>query len=112
MGHLGRAHPEVKPVYAAKEYRQGKDTLLAVCDEDCLGETYREGKLRIHVDPGFYDGRRIDADTFERLFQRATIANLVGKQCVQAAVDLGFIDPAHVLTIDGVPHAQWALLMG
>ncbi len=106
------AATEDAPVYAAKQYQQGKDTLLAVCDEDCLGKTYSEGKLTLHVDPAFYDGDRIDRDEFGRLFQGATIANLVGPQCVEAGIEMGFIDKAHVIEIDGVPHAQWTIMFG
>ena len=96
--------------FAAKEYRQGKDLLLAVCDEECLGQDYQEGKLRLRVEPGFYDGRRIGEDEFEVAMQRATIANLVGKRTVAAAIRMGLVAEENVLSIAGVPHAQWALL--
>ncbi len=96
--------------FAAKEYRQGKEVLLAVCDEECLGETYREGELKLQVDPGFYDGDRIERGTFEAMIQRATVANFVGERTVALAMELGFIEQGNVIRIDGVPHAQWAIL--
>lgn len=98
------------PIFAAKEYAQGKETLFAVCDEDCLDKKYKEGKLSLHVDPGFYDGIRISEEEFAYYFRRCTIANLVGKKAVALAVELGFVNEANVITIDGTPHAQWALM--
>jgi uncharacterized protein len=34
----------------------------------------------------------------------------VGEKAVGLALELGFIDQANVIRIQGVPHAQWALL--
>lgn len=97
-------------MFAAKEYRQGKETLFAVCDEECLDKQYKEGKLTLKVDPEFYDGRRIGEEEFRLALQRATVANFVGERSVTLAVDLGFIGADNVIKIEGVPHAQWALL--
>jgi uncharacterized protein len=97
-------------MFAAKEYQQGKEVLFAVCDEECLGEKYSEGRLRLNVNPDFYDGRRIHRVEFEAAMQRATVANFVGEKAVGLALELGFIDQANVIRIQGVPHAQWALL--
>ncbi|MBW3583909.1 MAG: DUF424 family protein [Euryarchaeota archaeon] len=96
---------------AAKEYRQGEEILFAACDVDCLDKHLKEGKVSLKVDPDFYDGGRIDDAEFALAFRRATIANLVGDKVVGLAIDLGFIESGQVITIDGVPHAQYALLM-
>lgn len=97
-------------MFAAKEYRQGKELLLAVCDEECLDQHYQEGDLSLKVDPGFYDGRRIGAEEFRLALGRATVANFVGERSVALAIDLGFVGEANVIRIQGVPHAQWAVL--
>ncbi len=97
--------------FVAKEYRQGKETLFAACDEECLGEHYREGALQLKVDASFYDGGRIGRAEFEVAMRRATIANFVGERAVALAIDLGFVSADNVIRIEGVPHAQWALMM-
>lgn len=97
-------------MFAAKEYRQGKELLLAVCDEDCLDQHYREGELSLKVDSDFYDGRRIGEDEFRLALDRATVANFVGERAVGLAIDLGFVGEGNVIRIQGVPHAQWAIL--
>lgn len=97
-------------MFAAKEYRQGRETLFAVCDEECLGKHYQEGKLTLKVDEDFYDGRRIDPEGFRLALGRATVANFVGERAVGLAIELGFVGESNVIRIDGVPHAQWAVL--
>lgn len=83
---------------------------MAACDEDVLGCTYREGKLKLEVRPDFYDGFAGDEAVLEAQLRACTIANLVGKNVVEFAIELGFVARENVLTIGGVPHAQWALL--
>jgi uncharacterized protein len=109
--HGGVEVSSLSEKFAAKEYRQGKEVLFAACDEECLGETYEEGKLKLQVDPGFYDGDRIERATFIAMLQRATVANFVGERAVALAVEMGFIEQGNVIRIDGVPHAQWAVMI-
>ena len=47
----------------------------------------------------------------EEHLQRATIANLVGERCVRCGVKMGLIMEENILIIDGVPHAQFALMI-
>ncbi len=98
-------------MFAAKNYQQGVQRLLAACDEELLGTRHSEGKLRLDVTPSFYDGVRIDDQTLGMYLRSCTVANLVGKRTVDLAVTLGLVDPANVLSIGGIPHAQ-LLVMG
>jgi hypothetical protein len=91
---------------SVKIYRQGDDIVIGACDEHLLGKKFRDGKLQIDVAKHFYDGERIDVKTLKKFLLDATIANLVGKETVKCAQDLGLVDPAYVLKIKGIPHAQ------
>jgi hypothetical protein len=91
---------------SVKIYKQGDDLVIGACDEHLLGKKFRDGKLQIDVARHFYDGERVDVKTLKKFLLDATIANLVGKQTVKCALDLGLVDPAYVLKIKGVPHAQ------
>jgi hypothetical protein len=89
-----------------KIYRHGNDLMIGACDEHLIGKTFTEGKFRLNVDKKFYDGDRVDAPTLKRFLRDATIANLVGKETVNIAIDLGLVDPSCILRIKGIPHAQ------
>ncbi len=93
-----------------KIYRVQGEVLLAACDEELLGKTFREGELKLEVKERFYKGELVDEDALDAMLEEATIANLTGERCVGKAIELGYVDEARVLRIQGVPHAQMAKL--
>jgi hypothetical protein len=88
-----------------KVYRKGGDVLVAACDEDLLGQTFREGEIRITVG-SFYEGERVTPEAFLRHLALATIGNFVGRITVRVAREGGYLDEGCELFIAGVPHAQ------
>ncbi|HLE47154.1 MAG TPA: DUF424 family protein [Candidatus Thermoplasmatota archaeon] len=105
------AHNPLAAVFRVKNYRQGREKLLAACDEEVLGRQLSEGKLRLHVSPDFYDGFPATEEEFEAQMRSCTIANLVGERVVDLAIKWGFVAKENVIRIEGVPHAQWALFL-
>lgn len=96
--------------FAVKAYQQGVQRLVAACDSELLGTSHREGKFKLDVVPTFYDGLRVDAEGLGAYLRSATVANLVGRRSVDVAVSMGLVDPANVLVVSGVPHAQFLVL--
>lgn len=84
----------------------GNNVVLAVCDCDLLGKTLREGKIVFKVKDEFYKGRKTTVDEAVGLIGNSTIVNLVGKNCVESAIQQGYVHPEAVLKIEGIPHAQ------
>ncbi|WP_049937527.1 DUF424 domain-containing protein [Haloplanus natans] len=80
--------------------------LVAVCDEECLGETYGDGEVSLTVTEDFYGGREADRDEVVDSLTRASVANLVGERCVTVAIEAGLVDEERVLDLDGALHAQ------
>jgi len=94
-----------------KVYRQGRETLVAACDAEIIGKTFRSKELKITVSEGFYKGDSGDEDLLVNRLEMATVANLVGKKTIEVAIKHGFVDPACVLLIGEVPHAQMARMI-
>jgi uncharacterized protein len=84
----------------------GTNVLLAVCDCELLGKTLREGKIVFRIKDEFYNGRKATVDEAMGMIDNSTIVNLVGKTCVEKAIDEGYVHPDAVIKIEGVPHAQ------
>lgn len=105
----GRAAP-AGDGFCVKAYQQGVQRLVAACDAELVNTSHREGKFRLDVPASFYDGLRVDADSLGAYLRGATVANLVGRRSVDVAVALGLVDPANVLVVSGVPHAQFLVL--
>jgi uncharacterized protein len=93
-----------------KVYHQGKETLVAAADSDLIGKTFREGKFKIEVGK-FYEGDVVDETEFVSHLQIATIGNFVGMETIEAAKRAGFVSDGGILWINGVPHAQFVLMM-
>jgi hypothetical protein len=63
------------------------------------------------VSEGFYKGDSGDEEMLVNRLEMATVANLVGRKTIEVAVKHGFVDPACVLMIGEVPHAQIARMI-
>jgi hypothetical protein len=84
--------------------------LLAACDEELLGRTFSEGKLKLLVDERFYGGELVDEATLGDSLSLATMANLVGERTVRTALEAGYIDEGCSMMLEGVPHAQMVIM--
>ena len=87
-------------------FKNEKYTLVAACDPELLGETFREGKLKLEVKQDFYRGQRASVADALAAIDTADIANLVGQTIVDAAVQKRLVDPTAILNISGIPHVQ------
>jgi hypothetical protein len=85
---------------------QGKDRVVAVCDEEILGETLEGGRVPFKVSEGFYKGTLGDVDEAIAAMKQATICNLVGKKIVEAAIECRMVHERAVIYFGDVPHAQ------
>lgn len=94
-----------------KVYRHGSEVLVAACDSDILGKTFRSEGLKLHLSEGFYDGERADEAILVNRLEMATVANLAGERTLEIAVRRGFVDPGCVMVIGGIPHAQMARMV-
>ena len=94
-----------------KIYKTGEDILIGACDEKLLGKKFEDGKFQIAVKRDFYDGKLITSQSLKKYLEDATIANLVGDETVQSAIDIGLVDPDCVIKIKGIPHAQMVRML-
>ena len=89
-----------------KMHRHEKELILAACDEEILGQTFREGGMHITVNEKFYGGDLMAEEEFADRLRAVTIINLVGNRVVDLAIAAGIVDPEAVFVIGGVKHAQ------
>lgn len=85
------------------------EVLVTVCDSELLGKVFREGELKLEVKPSFYNGEEASVEECLESLKGATIGNLVGS-IVERAVEVGLVNPANILRIQGVPYAQFVRL--
>jgi hypothetical protein len=86
------------------------ETMVAVCDCGILGKKVCEGKLVLDVSKDFYGGERLSLEAATDILKRATVANLVGEDAVRCGLDAGLVHEEAVITIGGIPHAQFVMI--
>jgi uncharacterized protein len=86
--------------------KMGRNVLLAICDCEVLGRTLKEGKIVFHIKNEFYNGGKVSIDEAVAMIENSTIVNLVGENCIEKAIEKGYVHPDAVLHVEGVPHAQ------
>ena len=84
--------------------------MVAICDAGLLGETLRQGKLKLEVSRKFYGGALCQIEEAMEALANADTANLVGETTVSAAVGKGLVDPGAVIYFGRVPHVQMVRL--
>jgi len=89
-----------------RERRTEQGLMVAVCDDDVLGETFENGEVSLTVEESFYGGDEADEGEVVDSLSRANIANIVGARAVEVAIEAGIIDGDHVLEVGETRHAQ------
>jgi hypothetical protein len=81
-----------------------KGTILVnMCDEELVGRTVEEGKLKVHLSRDFYSGEVVDKGEALRLIRTCSIVNLAGSRSVSLAVDNNVGAPEAICEIEEVP---------
>lgn len=93
-----------------KIHKHPKETVIAVCDDDIVGRTFRSDGMKLFVSEAFYGGELIGEEEFRSRLDTFTIVNLAGNRVVDIAIEEGVINPENVLVIGGVKHAQAVIL--
>ncbi len=83
------------------EYRGS--SLVNVCDEEIVGKTVAEGRLKVHLSKDYYSGQVVDYGEALRLMRTCSIVNLAGQRSVSLAVDNQLGAREAVREIEDVP---------
>jgi len=88
------------------ERETAEGLLVAVCDDGLIGETFEDGEVSLTVTEEFYGGEAVDESAVVDSLVRADVANIVGREAVELAIDEGFVDERNVLEVESTLHAQ------
>ncbi|MFW9935756.1 MAG: DUF424 domain-containing protein [Candidatus Thorarchaeota archaeon] len=92
-------------VYLNQMRREG-EYIVAICDQNILGQSFEEGDRCIHINERFYKGKLVSVEEGLAAMGKATIANIVGENIVNEALKAQLIHERGVIRIQNVPHAQ------
>ena len=60
-----------------------------MCDAELIGKDVVDGELKIHISESYYGKQIVDKDEAISFLKSASIMNLVGKETISLAIDLG-----------------------
>ena len=80
-----------------------KNTMVNMCDAELIGKYVVDGKLKIHISENYYGKKIVDKDEAISLLKSASMMNLVGKETISLAIDLGIGSESGVKIISDVP---------
>ncbi len=77
--------------------------LVNICDEELVGTTVEEGRLKVHLSKEYYSGEVVDKGEALRLIRTCSIVNLAGERSVSLAVENSVGAPEAIREIAEVP---------
>jgi hypothetical protein len=80
-----------------------KNTIVNMCDAELMGKDVVDGELKIHISESYYGKQLVDKDEAISFLKSASIMNLVGKETISLAIDLGIGSESGVKIISDIP---------
>ena len=80
-----------------------KNTMVNMCDTELIGKDVIDGELKIHISENYYGKTIVDKNEAVSLLKSASIMNLVGKETISLAIDLGIGSESGVKIISDIP---------
>ena len=89
--------------YSVKISDYQKNTMLNICDSELIGKDIVDGELKIHISENYYGKQIVEKDEAISMMKSASILNLVGRETISLAIDLGIGSKDGVKIISDVP---------
>lgn len=93
-------------MFYVKLFKKKHEVLVAIADKELINKTFRGNGMKIEVTSSFYEGDLLNENDMIARLKIATIANLVGKRCIEIAMKNGIVNKDNIIYIGEVPHAQ------
>ena len=83
--------------------------VVALCDNDLIGKKFEEGNRQLEIRESFFKGEEVDRTRAIEVLKRQVLEdaafNIVGKESVSVAEEIGMIEEGSAAEIQGVPFA-------
>jgi hypothetical protein len=89
--------------FAVRTAEYKGNVLVNICDEELIGRTVTEGKLKMNISKEFYLGEVVNMGEALRLIRTCSIVNLAGTRSVSLALDNSLGAKEAVREIEDVP---------
>lgn len=88
-----------------KSYRN----LVAICDAELTGKTFKEGKRQLEVRESFYKDKKVTKEELIKIMckqiKEDSTFNIVGKKSIETAIEAGIITKEGIGKVQDIPFA-------
>ena len=78
-------------------------TMLNICDDELLDRSIGEDGHVMHISRGYYGGEIVSREKASELLWKSSVINMVGKETVSLATEIGVGSKDGARMISGVP---------
>ena len=89
--------------YSVRVSDYQKNTMVNMSDAELIGKNVIDGELKINISEHYYGKQIVDKDQAISLLKSASIMNLVGKDTISLAIELGIGSKDGVKIISDIP---------
>ena len=89
--------------YSVRVSDYQKNTMVNMSDAELIGKNVIDGELKINISENYYGKQIVDKDEAISLLKSASIMNLVGKETISLAIELGIGSKDGVKIISDIP---------
>ncbi|MCH8915533.1 MAG: DUF424 domain-containing protein [Thaumarchaeota archaeon] len=80
-----------------------KNITLNICDSKLLGKNIIQDKLNMNISKSYYGEKLVEKVEAKLLLKNSSIINIVGKEIVSLAIQLGIGSKNGIKIISGIP---------
>ena len=89
--------------YSARISDYQKNIMVNMSDTELIGKNVIDGELKINISENYYGKQIVEKDEAISLLKSASIMNLVGKETISLAIELGIGSKDGVKIISDIP---------
>ena len=89
--------------FSVKISNYQKNMMVNMCDAELMGKDVVDGELKIPINETYYGKQLVDKDEAISLLKSASVMNLVGKETISLATDLGIGSESGIKIISNIP---------
>ena len=80
-----------------------KNMMINMCDAELMGKDIVDGELKININENYYGKQLVDKSEAISLLKSASVMNLVGRETISLATDLGIGSASGIKIISDIP---------
>ena len=89
--------------YSVRVSDYQKNTMVNMSDIELIGKDVIDGELKINISENYYGKQIVEKDEAISLLKSASIVNLVGKETISLAIEVGIGSKDGVKIISDIP---------